>query len=73
MVSEALRAMTPTLREVAGRIGVSYGSIRGYATKARHPGPTVLHRLVSALRKQSRQLTRLADQLEREGERRTVR
>jgi hypothetical protein len=68
VVAEALRTATPTLRDVAGWIKVSYGTIRAYATEARHPGPEGMHRLAVVLRQQARRLDRLADRLDRQAE-----
>lgn len=64
-VGEALKAATPTLRDLANRCGVSYGSIRAYVAGTRNPGPQFLRVLAAAVRQQARLLTRHANRLDR--------
>ena len=69
MVAKAIEAATPTLRDVASRIGVSYGTIRAYKIGERNAPPAVMRRLASALRHQAAQLETAADRLEARAER----
>ncbi len=64
VVSEALAAATPTLRDVAARVGVSYASARAWRTGARIPKPKGHRKLAAVLRKQADQLHKLADLVE---------
>ena len=66
VVSEALAAATPTLRDVAARVGVSYASARAWRTGARIPRPKGHRRLAAVLRKQADKLNRMADRVESE-------
>jgi hypothetical protein len=68
MVADALAAVTPTLRDVAGWLNVSYGTVRAYRTGARRPGPVTVRRLAAALRRQARTLGKVADRLDRQAE-----
>ncbi len=65
-VPEALAAATPTLRDVAARVGVSYASARAWRTGARIPRPKGGRRLAAALRKQADKLNKMADRVESE-------
>ena len=67
LLSKALDVATPTLREIARDAGVSYGAIRMYRAGQRTPSPKVRRAIVAALRKQSRRLAKLADELEKGG------
>lgn len=69
MMSEALKAVTPTLRDVAVWCRVSYPTVRAYRTKARRPTPATVARFAGALRRHARLLVKLADRLDRETER----
>lgn len=62
---QALDAATPTLRELARDIGVSYHAIRLYRRGLRTPSPETRQALVTALRKRSAQLAAFADAIER--------
>ncbi len=66
MMAKALATVTPTLREVAEWLGVSYGTIRAYRTGARRPTPETMKRFATALRRHATKLTKLADRLDRE-------
>ena len=68
VVSEALAAATPTLRDVAARVGVSYASARAWRTGARIPRPKGHRRLAAVLRKQADKLNKMADRVELESE-----
>ncbi len=64
VVSEALAVATPTLRDVAARVGVSYASARAWRTGARIPRPKGHRRLAAVLRKQADKLNKMADKVE---------
>ncbi len=66
VVSEALAVATPTLRDVAARVGVSYASARAWRTGARIPRPKGHRRLAAVLRKQADKLNKMADKVELE-------
>ncbi len=65
-VPEALAAATPTLRDVAARVGVSYASARAWRTGARIPRPKGGRRLAVVLRQQADKLNKMADRVESE-------
>ena len=71
-MAKALAAVTPTLREVAGWLRVSYGTVRAYRTGARKPTPETVTRFAAALRRHAGRLQTLADRLEREQARKGV-
>lgn len=73
MLRKALKAATPSLREVAQSAGLTYHAIRLYQAGTRTPAPDVVRRLAKALRGQSRELAKLADELEYAAERRPTR
>lgn len=64
IVPEALAAATPTLREVAARVGISYASVRAWRTGTRMPTAKGCRRLAAALRKQADKLHKMAEQVE---------
>ncbi len=66
IISEALVAATPTLRDVAARVGVSYASARAWRTGARIPRPKGHRRLAAVLRRQAEKLNNMADRVESE-------
>ncbi len=66
VVSEALAVATPTLRDVAARVGVSYASARAWRAGARIPRPKGHRRLAVVLRKQADKLNKMADRVELE-------
>jgi len=69
MLGKALDLATPTLREIAREAGVSYHAMRLYRAQQRTPAPQVLARIVKALRAQSADLAKVANELERAAER----
>lgn len=66
VLPEALAAATPTLRQIAARVGVSYASARAWRTGARIPRPRGRRRLATVLRKQADKLNKMADRVESE-------
>ncbi len=66
VVPEALARATPTLRDVAARVGVSYATARAWRTGARIPTLKGRRRLAAALRKQADKLNKMADRVESE-------
>ncbi len=66
VLPEALAAATPTLRQIAARVGVSYASTRAWRTGARIPRPRGRRRLATVLRKQADRLNKMADRVESE-------
>ncbi len=66
VVPEALAIATPTLRDMAARVGVSYASARAWRTGARIPRPKGHRRLAAVLRKQADKLNKMADKVELE-------
>ncbi|MFB3111131.1 MAG: hypothetical protein ACE10G_03775 [Gemmatimonadales bacterium] len=66
VLPEALAAATPTLRQIAARVGVSYASTRAWRIGARIPRPRGRRRLVVVLRKQADKLNKMADRVESE-------
>ncbi len=69
MLSHALDTASPTLRDWATRLGVSYATVRAYRLGSRGAPPAVLYRLAAAFRRQARELERCAVRLERAAER----
>ena len=67
MLVKVLDAATPSLKDIAANAGISARAIRAYRYGKRTPSPKVVRALVTALRKQSRRLGKLADELERGG------
>jgi transcriptional regulator with XRE-family HTH domain len=70
MLVKILDTVTPSLRDLAHKVGVSYGAMRQYRLGTRTPSPKVLRALIAALRKHSGQVARLADELEAASKRR---
>jgi transcriptional regulator with XRE-family HTH domain len=66
VVPEALARATPTLRDVAARVGVSYATARAWRTGSRIPTLKGRRRLAAALRKQADKLNKMADRIESE-------
>ncbi len=66
VLPEALTVATPTLRQIAARVGVSYASARAWRTGARIPRPRGRRRLAGVLRKQADKLNKMADRVESE-------
>lgn len=69
MLSKALEAATPTLGDVAKRIGLSYHTLRSYRLEARTAPADAVRKLTKALRAQAQQLAEFADRLDAELER----
>ncbi len=65
-VSYARVAASPSLRDVAARVGVSYASARAWRTGARIPRPKGHRRLAAVLRRQAEKLNNMADRVESE-------
>ena len=68
MIAKALEVATPTLRDVAEWLDVSYHTIRSWRLEARTAPPEARRRLARALRKRATRLEELADRLERSAE-----
>ena len=64
MLVKGLDTATPTLRDLARQVGVSYGALRAYRLGTRTPSPRVLRKLIGALRGQAGRLTKVAKALE---------
>jgi hypothetical protein len=62
---KVLDAAVPSLKELAAEAGISYRAIRSYRFGHRVPPAKVLRALVAALRKHSKRVAKLADELER--------
>ena len=60
---KVLDAAVPSLKELAAEAGISYSAIRAYRFGHRVPSEKVLRALVAALRKHSKRLAKLADEL----------
>lgn len=68
MLVKLLAAVSPSLREIAREVGISYGAVRQYRLGQRTPSPKVLRRLVAVVRARSEKLAELAAELERAAE-----
>ena len=66
VLPEALAAATPTLRQIAARVGVSYASARAWRTGVRIPRPRGRRGLAAVLRRQADKLNKMADKVELE-------
>ena len=66
LLTRALMAATPTLRDIAERVGVSYHTTRSWARGSRTPSPELRLKLARVLRKQATDLQKLAQRIERE-------
>jgi hypothetical protein len=66
LIAKALDAVTPNLVDVAEWCKVSHHSIRAYRNGDRRPTPETVTRFVAAIRRHAKELTKLADQLEKE-------
>lgn len=64
VVNEVLDKAPFSLRDLATEAGVSYDSMRSWATARRHPRPKKLAALSAALRKRGLQLIEYADALD---------
>ena len=65
LVSDALGAATPTLRDVAAWVTTPYATVRAWRAGDRKPSPNATQKLVRALRRHAKRIQRLADRLER--------
>ncbi len=70
MLVKVLDAVSPSLREIAAEVGVSYRAIRAYRLGLRTPNRRVFRSMVAVLRKQSAKIAKLADELEAASKRR---
>ena len=61
---KVLDAAVPSLKELAASAGISYRAIRSYRFGHRVPPDKVLRALVAALRRHSKRVAKLADELE---------
>ena len=68
MIAKALVAATPTLRDIAERVGVSYHAVRSWRLKNRTPPARLRRHLAESLRQQAADLEKLAEQLEQSAE-----
>lgn len=68
IVRRALEAAAGNIEELAGEVGVSYGTVWAWARGRRNPSPGNLRRLATALRRRSEDLAELAGELERAAE-----
>ncbi len=59
-----LAAATPTLREIAQMVGLSYASLRAYSRGSRAPTPQTARKLAKALRARAAKVVKLADELD---------
>ena len=66
LVVDAMEAATLAVEEFATRAGLSSSALRRYRLGDRTPSSDVLRRLAGAMRRQARQLERLALNLEAE-------
>ena len=66
MLRKALKMVTPSLRDIAREIGMSYHAVRQYRLGERTPAPAVLHRLAQVLRRRAADLVAVAEHMERE-------
>ncbi len=67
LVSEAIRAATLSVEQLARALRLSSSALRKYRHGARGVPPALLTTLARVLRQHARRLGRLADQLERAG------
>ncbi len=65
LVSDALDAATPTLRDVAAWVRTPYATVRAWRAGDRKPSPDATRKLVRALRRHAKLIQRFADRLER--------
>lgn len=69
MVREALRVASPSLVDIAKRVGVSKATVHAYSAGNRTPGRKILRALAQAFRQQAYELMGWADQLDSESNR----
>ncbi|HEY8468461.1 MAG TPA: helix-turn-helix transcriptional regulator, partial [Longimicrobiales bacterium] len=68
VVSRALAALTPSVRELAREVHVTYASLYAWAAGRRTPTAANLKRLAEAAERRARMLTSLAAELRRVAE-----
>lgn len=72
MVSEALKMMSPSLKEIHERLGgddvLSYSSVRAWRSGDRTPSPKHIRRLAEIAERQASQLFKAAAKLESSAE-----
>lgn len=66
-IPKLLKILRPSLKDVAGWVGVSHGLANFWLAGAYQPKPPDRARLVRAVRKHATRLLKLADEVEREG------
>lgn len=69
LFTDALHTAAPTIQKLAQEMGCSTAALRAYRIGTRTPGPAVARALAVVLRRQSKQLERLAGQLEKAAQR----
>ena len=69
MIAKAIRAATPTMRDMAEWLDVSYHTLRSWRLGVRTAPPEARRKLAVALRQQARRLLALAERLDRSAER----
>lgn len=65
MLRKALKALTPSLAQIADECDLPHNTVRAYQQGNRTPAPAVLKRLAAVIRRHNSQLAELADELER--------
>ncbi len=68
LVADALKVAALAVEELAARAGLSSSALRRYRLGDRSPSSAVLRRLAGEMRRQARQLQRLAHSLEAEAQ-----
>ena len=63
MIAQALQRSATSLQSLADEVGVSYDSLRAWATGRRNPSPENLARLADALERRGGELSELAQKL----------
>ena len=69
MIAKAIRTATPTMRDMADWLDISYHTLRSWRLEARTAPPKARRELAKALRRQARRLLTLAERLEQSAER----
>lgn len=64
-VQNALKVATPSMRELAEEVGITYSTLRAWSAGNRMPSEDGAAALAKALRRRAKKLTKLAQQLER--------
>jgi lambda repressor-like predicted transcriptional regulator len=63
LVEEALKNATPTMRAIADRAGLSYGTLRSWSVRRRRPRKANLEQLAAAFDEQAEVLREYAHRL----------